>query len=123
MKQIQQRIKIAEACGWRSVAFHPIARSLLYGWPKSNKGCLSSERELVPDYLNDLNAMHEAEKNLDVAQSEEYIAFLYYGDQHEHAWDQTAAFEVATSTAAQRAEALLRALNLWEESSEPDKKD
>ena len=59
----------------------------------------------VPDYLNDLNAMHEAEKMLDFNQlrdMEDSVSFRF-------------AVLPFHSTAAQRAEAFLRTLDKWEE--------
>jgi hypothetical protein len=62
-----------------------------------------------PDYLNDLNAMHEAEMTL-------------ANDPKFHAYEASLDKVVPMSqrwifaTAAQRAEAFLKALNLWEES-------
>ena len=62
--------------------------------------------EGTPDYLNDLNAMHEAEKVLTDEQKREYRICLFrlcdcYAGREVHA------------TAAQRAEAFLKTLNLW----------
>jgi hypothetical protein len=114
MKPEEQRIAIAESCGWTDLRWIGAAgEKELYGKPAVRPGGIC-----VPDYLADLNAMLEAEKTLDEPQSNEYIAFLYYGDRHEHAWDQTAAFEAATSTAAERAEAFLRTINKWEETTQ-----
>ena len=52
----------------------------------------------MPDYLNDLNAMHEAEKVLNDHQWDDYICQLGHA---------------MGATAAQRAEAFLKTLNLW----------
>ena len=57
-----------------------------------------------PDYSNDLNAMHEAEKMLTYEQFDEYYAQL--------SMKMVYPFH---ATALQRAEALLRTLNLWTE--------
>ena len=95
----QQRIAIAEACGWKNgyrdpEAWHPL-----------------------PDYLNDLNAMHEVEKMLTKANWGGYAAELYritdahnHGISPNHHW-----LAVAFSTASQRAEAFLRTIGKWEE--------
>jgi hypothetical protein len=57
----------------------------------------------LPDYLNDLNAMHEAEKVLDYNQLREM--------------EDSVSFQFAVypfhATAPQRAEAFLRTLELW----------
>lgn len=57
-----------------------------------------------PDYYRDLNAMHEAEKIFDNGQILRYVQWLPRG---------------ALSTAAQRAEAFLRTLNLWRDTPSP----
>ena len=60
-----------------------------------------------PDYLNDLNAMHEAEKVLTNEHWETYAGHL--AELHQP----LASFRFLHATAAQRAEAFLRTLNLW----------
>ena len=64
MTNEEMRIKIAEACGWQ-----PDKRGL--GWLSSH-GCYDP----LPDYLNDLNAMHEAEKVLTNKQWWLFVEFL-----------------------------------------------
>ena len=54
--------------------------------------------------------MHEVELTLDHEQSLRYAAFLHYGDGDEHAWDQRDAYEIATATARQRAEAFVKVM-------------
>jgi hypothetical protein len=61
--------------------------------------------EFTPDYLNDLNAMHEAEKVLNNVQRERYRTELVYS----HAGGDVFA------TSAQRAEAFLRTIGKWED--------
>jgi hypothetical protein len=61
--------------------------------------------EFTPDYLNDLNAIHEAEKVLNNVQRERYRTELVYS----HAGRDVFA------TAAQRAEAFLRTIGKWED--------
>tara|TARA_R110000868_G_scaffold45398_2_gene150638 strand:+ start:343 stop:753 length:411 start_codon:yes stop_codon:yes gene_type:complete len=71
---------------------------------------------VVPDYLNDLNAMHEAEKVLTVAQRITYayqIGVVLSGGSVGRAipnW-----WFIHEATAAQRAEAFFRTLGLWHE--------
>ena len=63
-------------------------------------------RIFPPDYLNDLNAMHDAEKVLNQEQKEDYffIIFNFYGN-----WP-----KAIQATAAQRARAFLRVIGKWE---------
>jgi hypothetical protein len=60
----------------------------------------------LPDYLNDLNAMHEAEKVLMPNQLTEYGSALMFCERRE--------FAGIRATAAQRAEAFLKTINKWE---------
>lgn len=98
-----QRIAIAEACShdctelkmaldyFKDRDAHPESLFLL---------------NRVPDYLNDLNAMHEAEKVLTDAQRVEYHYKLSDVVVGKFTWE---------TSAAQRAEAFLRTLGLWKE--------
>ena len=105
MNPEQQRVAIAEACGmWHS------------GWPHEYMNQADRLRH-IPNYLNDLNAMHEAEKMLTKANWGGYAAELYritdahnHGISPNHHW-----LAVAFSTASQRAEAFLRTIGKWEE--------
>ena len=114
MKAEAQRIAIAKACGWK---VHPKHKGLdlseeLECWTDDPPRGFASELRLkrdLPDYLNDLNAMHEAEKTLGGAQMIDYGNLLpqIVADH----WP-----NVCMATAAQRAEAFLRTLGLWKES-------
>jgi hypothetical protein len=59
----------------------------------------------VANYLNDLNAMHEAEKVLTIEQQR------HYAEELGRSYD--GSFLHVTASADQRAKALLKALNLW----------
>ena len=87
MSQEEQRIAIAEACGWKTgyrdpEAWHPL-----------------------PDYLTDLNAMHEAENSLTTAQMTTMSQYLY----------RRLGMLWGFATASQRAEAFLRTVGKWKE--------
>ena len=77
--------------------------------------------DALPDYLNDLNAMHEAEKVLpDMASDDDGRDQLGYmetlADTLLAKWSSNNSADmwlITHATAAQRAEALLKALNLW----------
>ena len=58
-----QRIAIAEACGWSYEKNETYAPDGAFWWSKNPE---------FPDYLNDLNAMHEAENTLTYEQLNEY---------------------------------------------------
>lgn len=57
MTDEQKRICIAEACGWKPIC--PDAPEIL--WTNGKDHVFTHE---LPDFLNDLNAMHHAEKTL-----------------------------------------------------------
>jgi hypothetical protein len=103
MTDQQQRIAIAEACGWTE-----ISERCMWGLPKGafdtgKEDCLKH----LPDYLNDLNAMHEAEKVLAAEQRRSYVNCIYNLPVSECESNTFA-------TAAQRAKAFLRAIGKWE---------
>ena len=105
MKPTEQIIAIAEACGLTIVS-DGIMHHLIPCGKKTERdpeGCLLKE---CPDYLNDLNAMHEAEKIFDHALYCRYINELC---------DVTIKGNnsMYMATAAQRAEAFLRTIDKW----------
>jgi hypothetical protein len=104
MNPERQRIAIAEACGWR------LLTNNRWTTPHGKYGD-------IPDYLNDLNAMHEAEKVLkseaECARFARELALMVKGFAHDpflgvksYIWH---------ATAAQRAEAFLRTIGKWED--------
>jgi hypothetical protein len=124
-----QRFKIAEACGWRYLG--PVEGTPREEWCNPSGFMMADP----PDYLNDLNAMHDAETWLYKAsaspinkdgltaewrdkQKTAWVAYLFNLNRivnyhpstyptHHHDWVRVHA------TAPQRAEAFLRTLNLW----------
>jgi hypothetical protein len=66
-----------------------------------------------PDYCNDLNAMHEAEKVIEISYYREYTNLLY--DIALKVNKETNIWMPYSSTARQRAEAFLRTIGRWEE--------
>ena len=109
-----QRIAIAEACGWTEIS----------DWGAggiNGKHPTEPWTEVIPDYLNDLNAMHEVESSLTEEQFYIYGSDLdtitlpknsmpmCYVDSPEAGMYR----ELICATAAQRAEAFLRAINKW----------
>lgn len=130
MNEQAQRIAIAEACGWSAAnrGLNEWACVTPDGEERSRN--IDQERGLVfyyyskehalahgtPDYLHDLNAMHEAEKVM--ADKFGYMVwfqemggaapFCYFGG-NEHVW------RIANATASQRAEAFLRTIGKWKD--------
>ena len=104
MTQEQKRIKIAEACGWELVC--PPAGGFFAYWQNRD-----IKREDVPDYLHDLNAMHEAEKVLNEPVNMQKHAWNTYKARLENITNGSSFH----ATARQRAEEFLRTLGLLKE--------
>ena len=108
----QQRVAIGEADGW---TWHGDA-----SWPKQPSDCYWKKGRLnyqiLPKYLNDLNAMHEVEKVLTGVDTKTlYLDILYLNvcDVAKERWEREWFSVIAT--ASQRAEAFLRTIGKWEE--------
>lgn len=103
MTQEQKRIAIAEACGWKLVIDNPDYEPY-WESPEGRMIGVNSANPL-PDYLNDLNAMHEAVKSLPQYLKPRYFACLcavVSGAISLHGYS-----EATEATAAQRADAFL----------------
>lgn len=122
MSPEKQRIAIAEFCGWTILEpeVHP---AITYEWaypPGKNSGT----RDIIPDYTNDLNAIHEAEKLLPwkdegpaTSQRRRYLMNLesvISGLPDRHGERPNRVLSIPFATAQQRAEALLRTIGKWE---------
>jgi hypothetical protein len=103
MKPEQQRIAIAEACGWTQIEPCTCCDGVSRGYQPTP----GAHKKHIPDYLNDLNAMHEAEATLRFGRRKHYIDLL--GETYHDIWG------FCTATAAQRAEAFLRTIGKWED--------
>jgi len=126
----EQLIAIATACGWAKIinlllpvygawgnAFPARHENALIGvapfyvskYPRNAKfyGNIVT-RVKIPDYLNDLNAMHEAEKVM--SDKNLYRKFIYLVVLDD---PQNTTNEPAWATASQRAEAFLRTIGKW----------
>ena len=99
MNKEKQKIAIAEACG-------VVSKDKWGTLYKTPRGVMRD----CPDYLVDLNAMHEAEK-----------VFEGYGMRQSYrrnlliACDTNDLNEIISASASQRAEAFLRTIGKWEE--------
>ena len=126
-----QRIAIAEACGWKrwksksgKIYLRRVSESQGDYYRDCGDGVTTDEitQSLtgVPDYLNDLNAMHEAEKGLTNAQRRFYSEMLiavhplnYDPAQPGNDDRYMRLFMIASMTAAQRAKAFLKTIGKW----------
>ena len=106
-------IKIAETCGWRCIQesdYKPFGKAYLVGYNPDG----SENLQKLPDYFNDLNAMHEAEKVIEYMP--DYLFFLRevvgpFPDA-ESEWNDSWWQDVVRATASQRAEAFLKVKDL-----------
>ena len=106
MNPIEQRIAIAEACGWSNIHKAENGTSLMGWWHGPPRTSL-----VIPDYLNDLNAMHEAI----MAQPQDVRARINFNLAESFRPKKWILDQTVNATAAQRAEAFLKTLNLWKD--------
>lgn len=102
-----QNQAIAEACGWTI----EVLNGATYCWNDELNKTLPPEDDGmrdIPNYHGSLDAMHEAEK---VLNDDQLYAMLLNVKNKTHSMVNGTA--IMTATAAQRAEAFLRTLNLW----------
>lgn len=122
MNQEKQRIAIAEAVGYKIIDSPTIAGFVQLQKPDGNPVCSVGEESRdnlwpsaiawnwIPDYPNSLDAMHEAVEMLRHRPGPEWYDFeahlsIICGS----------LMNCIQATAAQRAEAFLKTLGLWEE--------
>jgi len=107
MKYEEQRIAIAKACGWIKTSEPEEVYGVTFPWISDD----GESYKYLPDYLYDLNAMHEAEKHC-----------IYIGEEidtdliAEYLMNVVIAAPPGRSQSAsprQRAEALLRTIGKW----------
>lgn len=119
MDDQELNIAIAETCGWQILVSNPYEwvvinpEGLDVGWSSTCEPIATS----IPDYCNDLNAMHEAEVQLARGRQLDYAEALMDAVQAYPIgvvpdWNQAryALVAVAHATARQRAEAFYRIL-------------
>jgi hypothetical protein len=112
MSPKQQRIAVAKVFGWEPIAEDgpPYEDESWWRHPVQKTVCAES---CLPDYTTDLNAIHQVEQ---ILSEDDYGVFTLHLIK---VVERTTPIEyphfIVRATAAQRAEALLRALNLWED--------
>ena len=115
MKDEQINIAIAEACGWTPLSSEEVRRRnagqfyLQDGpWWRSEAERIVCTQKDLPDYTNDLNAMHEAEVTKIAGEMD-----MEYRESLDRVCGQYSI--IYRATARQRAEAFLRTINKWKE--------
>ena len=119
MKEEEQRIAIATAAGWTGI----IAEGLNMGPAGIEPGHFKAYMPIpLPDYLNDLNDLHEAEKVLQGMQLRRYSHYVwcikigitpYESNDEDKTIDFLQAYHLLQATAKQKSEAFLRAIGKW----------
>lgn len=116
MTNEEKRIKISEVCGWKitQLSVNSENDDVSITPPGMELNTWRDVNVEIPDYFNDLNAMHETEKVLDEDGMAIYEALLYRicGVDPMTIFARET-FKVFSATAAQRAESFGRTLNLW----------
>ncbi len=116
MADDEKWIQIAEACGWTRLELKIVSlgkRNSIMGStqalagtpPGQQTGDCEEPFEVIPDYLNDLNAMHEAEKCLSEDQQEAYHDHI-----DEMKGDERRFWHWTHCTARQRSEAFIKTI-------------
>jgi hypothetical protein len=116
MNKEKQKIAIAEACGWTQIEPCTCCAGVSRGYQPTP----GAHKKHLPDYLNDLNAMHEAEKTLTDEQIARWQRDLWLTCENDFYALEACAPPIVlrrfiSATAAQRAEAFLRTIGKWEE--------
>jgi hypothetical protein len=109
----EQRIAIAKACGWIDIQLAQDEADNDKLSPVGLRNPRSCLHERIPDYLNDLNACHEMEKQAPegYAMALRRVVAKPIRCLPSDVCDEYLIF----ATAQQRCEAFLRTLNLWTE--------
>ena len=129
MTEQDQRIVIAEACGWtfnhqRKTATAPLNacwkdKQTSIDWAKNSPkpwDCFANYDDWLPDYLHDLNAMHEAENWLLDGPLTDTLGINYWNNLWFVAKDpHNTLRSIGNATATQRAEAVLRTIGKWKD--------
>lgn len=120
MSPESQRIAIAEVCGWKWIEPEenkcgglksPSGDWVIRSWRiGADMTCLDVLREL-PDFLNDLNAMHRAEETLSELNKIKYVSYLLTCREIK----ESTMWVFSHAGASVRAKAFLKTLGLWKE--------
>lgn len=119
-----QRIAIAEACGWKqqqATQESPVekggmrlpnhfAREPIIAWTHIQEPGVYA---ILPNYLHDLNAMHEAEESLSSFNVDKFLVNLAAVVTTKYC---ILDWALSHATATQRAEAFLRTVGKWDDS-------
>jgi len=110
MNSNEQRLAIATYLGWTEISYNP-KTELYYGKPPKDHS--PPWDVLIPNYLSDLNAMHEAIRQI-IIPNQKYRQ--QFGFHLEKMYGPLAMLsEIVNSDADKLAKAFLKTLNLWKD--------
>jgi len=129
MTNEELNVEIAEFRGWRNIReqdYHSFGTDPYIDGPSQvwvgihpESDVDSKEYEVIPDYCNDLNAMHDAEKHvLDFSRFGDELAKVvlgYTGTPEDITLDYWALQRVAHANGRQRAEAFVKTIGKWKD--------
>jgi len=116
MNSDKQRIAIAESVGWKDCHENENWAATIGTLYEVN----GNQYAVLPDYLNDLNAMHDAMAYLEPEQVDLFaveLSDIVLENPHKAWWDlePNEVGHVANASAKQRAEAYLKIIKKWKE--------
>ena len=121
MTEETQRVVIARECGWADVELRLYNEGTGMDHHVWTSGVLGRGGREIPDYLRDLNACREFEVIIaENGKADRFLCKLSEIVTGKTCWKISEAnhWECATATAAERAEAFLRVMGIWVDSSE-----
>ena len=106
----EQQVKVAETCGFIVKEFNDSVYPIWRVWTRNDGRIFFDDQ--MPDYLNDLNAMHEAEKHghsVDPHWTEKWLCnmSIVISNGETDDYMNLGKYELATATAEQRAKAFV----------------
>lgn len=111
----KQQIAIAEACGWTNV--HPVIIKNVTKQGDDRFCGITSDKGWIPNYLFDLNAMHEAIITKFITEDEQNNFVINLMDilqiNESGYWQNKEVWAMSTATCVPLAKAFLKTLNLW----------
>lgn len=119
VKSEEMRVAVAEVCRWKqddAATSQHQSDTPVRLW-RGPSGELWGQGHSPPDYPNDLNAMHEAEKTLANEQADEYGTLL--NSMFDHNSERTIDYCDWHATSLRRCEAFLRVHGRYQETPNP----
>ena len=110
MTNEQINIAIAEVCGWTSIRYNSIHGKWMGTQPQEDRDAYH-----LPNYCNDLNAMHEAEKFILKGFEDDAEGSELWQDYMVYVVCAAPAYLSHHATARQKAKAFLQTFGKWEE--------